>query len=270
MNTIKRINPILGFVFIIILSGCCQLSNTCGDDGVDVSTSPNYYYVWLTTSQDAYVDDRNPDAPFNTFSLNINHGLPNGEHRTYLQFFIPQFPEGTEVLEAYINVFEDSQQNNGTQSISVREASEGWNSSTITWNNQPTPPGMGIYVSSIKAFEGVNKWRGSDNIKLKAKQFIENPSSHYGFILDNVGPYNLTRSFTSMNSPRGRTETKLDQCPRFLLKLKSDVPLTPQSIGTTVTGSNEFDDLYGTGTEFLVYKIETGDNWPPSWEIDTQ
>ena len=153
--------------------------------------------------------------------------------------------------------------------MTVREVPSEWSSSTISWNNQPNPPGQGINVASIKSFEGINKWRGSENIKDKAQQMIDNPTSHMGFTLDNVGPYNLTRSFTSMNSPLGRTATSLEQCPRLLLKVKTDVPLTPASIGTNVNMPNEFFSLYGTDP-FLVFEMESGQDWPASWELDTQ
>lgn len=256
----------LTVICILFINSCKKNSNPQSTGGGDTIT-----YFWLAAIKDANVRSDMPE--FNgggLFSLVVAHGAPNGEQRSYIKFFMPQLPSGSKVLEAYINVYEDSRQQPGNGEINIGTAQAEWDPATITWTNQPNPVGPLSVGAHIGTFISENMWRTSGDIKLVVQDQLDNPSTNYGWILDNSSSYDFTRSFTSMNAPSGRTQTDLDKGPRLLMKVQSTVPLNSSNIGTTVTGSNELGTMYGFGVDILVYKISSGGDWPSSWEIAAQ
>jgi hypothetical protein len=261
-------------IFIYLLVFCLLQFNSCSNEGNpqnsgDGSTTT---YFWLAAIKDAYVRSDIPE--FNgsgAFSLNVAYGIPNGEHRTYIKFFMPQLPDGSEILEAYINVYEDSRTGQpGNSGIPIGTAQAEWDPASITWLDQPNPVGQLSVGTQIGSFISENMWRTSGDIKLIVQEHLDNPATNFGWILDNSSAFNFTRSFTSMNAPSGRTQFELDKGPRLLIKVKSTVPLNEGNIGTTVTGSNELGSMYGFGVDILVYNISSGGEWPESWEIAAQ
>jgi hypothetical protein len=229
-------------------------------------------YMWLSPTKDAYVSSSMPE--FNgsgAFSLVCSHGQPNGEQRVYIEFFMPQLPDSTEVMEAYINVWEDSRTGQpGNLAIPISTAVSEWDPTTITWINQPNPPGPTSVGVQIGPFISEGMWRTSEDVKLIVQEHLDNPSSNHGWILDHSSANNFTRSFTAMNAPQGRSKLELGQCPRLLIKIKTKEPISGSDIGTVVSGSNELGTLYGFGTDIKIYEREIGANWPESWNIGTQ
>lgn len=252
---------------LLYFNGCSTEENPQNTGGGSTTT-----YLWLTAIKDAYVRSDIPE--FNgsgAFSLNVAHGIPNGEHRTYIKFFMPQLPDGSQIVEAYINVYEDSRTGQpGSGGIPIGTAQDEWDPTSITWNNQPNPGGPLSVGTQIGSFISENMWRTSGDIKLIVQEHLDNPATNFGWLLDNTSLFDFIRSFTSMNAPSGRTQLDLENGPRLLIKVQSTVPLNESNIGTTVTGSNELGSMYGTGVDILVYKISSGGNWPESWEIGTQ
>ena len=252
---------------VLFISGCKNNGNPQSTGSGDTIT-----YFWLAAIKDATVRSDIPEYNGSGgFSLVVAHGDPNGEQRSYIKFFMPQLPAGSRVLEAYINVFEDSRTGQpGNGGINIGTAQDEWDPVTITWNNQPNPVGPLSVGANIGTFISENMWRTSGDIKLLVQDQLDNPFTNYGWILDNSSQYDFTRSFTSMNALSGRTQFDLDKGPRLLMKVQSDVLLNNSNIGTKISGSNELGTMYGFGVDILVYKISSGGNWPDSWEIATQ
>ncbi len=92
---------LISLLILFVLSACENLPSSSDSDT---------YLMWLAASKDAHVSSSVPEANYDgMFSLISSHGDPNKEQRFYIKFFMPQLPEGAEVLEAYINIYEDSQ-----------------------------------------------------------------------------------------------------------------------------------------------------------------
>jgi len=228
------------------------------------------YYFWLAATKDAHVTSYYPD--FNNdgaFSLVCSHGEPNRENRSYIEFFMPQLPDGVEVLEAFINVYEDSRQQPGSDAIGVGIAVAEWDPYTITWDNQPNPLGP-LGPTRIGTFISENMWRKTEDIKLIVQGHLDDPDTNHGWILNNGSNYNFTRSFSSMNAGSARTQTDLQNGPRLLMKVKSNIPLSPANIGTVVSGSTELGNMYGFNTDIMVHRFSSGGEWPADWEVATQ
>lgn len=261
------------FANLLLFSTLSYIGCDNQNNPVDENNSGSYTYTfWLAATKDAHVTSYYPD--FNNdgaFSLVCSHGEPNKENRTYIRFFMPQLPEDTEVLEAYINVFEDSESGQpGSGAIHIGTATADWDPYTITWNNQPNPNGPLSAGARVGTFISANMWRTTEDIKLIVQDQLDDPGSNFGWILNNNSVYNFTRSFTSMNALSGRTQTTLQNGPRLLMKVKTNIPLTNSNIGTVVTGSNELGNMYGFNTDIRVFNFESGDTWPEAWEMGTQ
>jgi hypothetical protein len=267
MKLKKSIFLVIYLVFFV-LSGC----DFFGKDD-PIITDDSYYVFWLAASKDAHVSSSQPDYNYDgMFSLISSHGDPNKEQRFYIKFFMPQLPAGTEVLEAYINIYEDSQTGQaGTVTIAVDEAVAEWDPYAITWNNQPNPIGLsGSAGGQIQAYVTNNMWRKTADIKGIAQKHLDDPDSNFGWLFNNSSSIPFTRSFKSMNALDARTQTELQLGPRLLMKVKSSTPLDANNIGTTITGSTELGNMYGFGTDIMVYLIQSGEEWPVEWEVATQ
>jgi hypothetical protein len=256
---------ILISLFMFIVLSACEEEPSPSDSGT--------YLFWLAATKDAHVSSSIPEANYDgMFSLVCSHGDPNKEQRFYIKFFMPQLPAGTEVLEAYINIYEDSQTGQaGTVTIPVGEAIADWDPYQITWNMQPNPIGaFSTAAKEIQSYVNYNMWRTSGDVKEIAQKHLDDPASNFGWLFNNQSPTAFTRSFKSMNALDARTQTELQLGPRLLLKVKSDTPLNSSNIGTAVSGSTELGNMYGFNTDIRVYRIASEDDWPAEWEVATQ
>jgi hypothetical protein len=255
---------LISLSLLFVLSGC---------ENLQAPSDSDIYFFWLAASKDAHVSSSVPDFNYDgLFSLVSSHGDPNKEQRFYIEFFMPQLPAGAEVLEAYINIYEDSQTGQaGTVTIAVGEAVAEWDPYEITWNNQPNPIGaFSTAAKEIQSYVDYNMWKSTGDVKEIAQKHLDDPDSNFGWLFNNQSSTAFTRSFKSMNALDARTKTELQFGPRLLMKVKSSTPLTTATIGTTITGSTELGNMYGFGTDIRVYNIESGEEWPVAWEVATQ
>jgi hypothetical protein len=270
-----KTTKILSLIFLVILSlnfiSCAGITpQPLPDPNPPVNNGKYTAYFWLTAIQDAHITSQIPDMKNSGgFSLVSAHGAPNGEQRIYLQFFMPQLPAGTVVKEAYFNVWEDSQTGQpGFSGINLATAQGPWDASTLTWNNQSNPVGPTSVGTGLGTYTTLNIWKGTGNISNIVQQKLDNPSTDYGWLLDNSAASAYTRSFRSMNAPQARTATTLGTAPRLLIKVESPSPINTSSIGTSITGPTELGTTFGFGTNILVYQVASGSNgWPASWDV---
>ncbi len=271
---------LLALLFALILVPACGPTGGTSDGMVDISGGPDspgggatqtqkfITYFWLGAVQDALVMSRYPDWNRGTnWALQAAHGFPNGEQRSYVQFFVPQLPPGSKVLDAHINLFEDYDSGqNGPAAIQVGEAVAPWSADTITWSNQPNPLGP-LGTESIGPFIRARMWRTTGNIKNTIQRHIDNPMSNNGFVLNNTSQHAFMRTFTALDQPGGRTATTLGTAPRLLMKVESTVPLSPANIGTTLPPNTELGRVLGFANQILIYQMATGNGYPAAWEV---
>lgn len=289
----KNWNIKFGIIMSIVglmMSGCCQICCQVCDcnDGpltptMEGSAQGEYAFLWLAADKDAWVGcttkncadgDHNHGTLFSLDVANINDpAIPPGQKRIYVEFYMPKLPEGTEIVEAHINLYEDSRQMPDHATRPVIEVTKEWDPRTINHNNQPMTLGSLTEDAKLGVFRDVNQWRGTlpgNNLLKIVRKHHDSPGQNHGFLVNN-DPVNVRflRSFRSDNA-RSRTETEMDFSPRLLLKVKfregegylddTNVILPPLPDDTDL-------DEFLAGPDVLMLRIEGGNTWPASWNV---
>ena len=270
---------LVALLFALLLVPACGGGSGSPGGMVDISGGPDapvgdtqattyVTYFWLGAVQDALVMSQYPDWNRGTnWTLQAAHGRPNGEQRSYVQFFVPQLPAGSKVLEARINVYEDYDSGqNGPAAIQVGEAVAPWSAASVTWNNQPNPLGP-LGAQSIGPFIRAGMWRTSGDIRAIIQRHVDDPMSNNGFVLNNTASFAFLRTFTGLDQPNARTASTLGTAPRLLIKVESTVPLSTANIGTTLPPNTELGRIFGFSTPILIYQISTGNGYPAAWDV---
>ena len=286
MDTKRIIKTGFAAVFCFALFGCASLcQNFCPPSGssltptMEGSAQGEFAYLWLAAHKDAWVGCTAPncadgDRNHGTlFSLDVAAPtIPPGIKRIYVEFYIPELPPGTRVVEAYINLYEDSRQVPDTATRPVIRVRQEWDPRTINHNNQPMALGPLSQDARLGAYRDVNQWRGTlpvGNLAAIVQEFLAYPSRNHGFLVNNVSNMTFLRSFRSDNAP-SRTETDMDFSPRLLLKVRlpgdegfldaTNVALPPLPPDTDL-------DEFLTGPNVLMVRIAGGANWPAAWDV---
>lgn len=258
-------------IILLVTFGVMTNIGSGGGGGGDDPTGPGgkYTYVlWLNAVKDAHVYQKMPEYNIDgAFSLVSSFGEPNGPTRIYIDFFMPNFPPGTKVLQAYINVWEDSRQVPGNGTLPVGLAMDEWSPYDITWLEQPNPMGPLSIATSIGAFIDYNMWRTTGDVAMHVQDQIDNPANNFGWILNHDSVFAYTRSFASLNALRDPTD--LGFAPRLLIAVETTEPLTIESLGENLPEDNELGTTFGFGIDIQLYLIQSGSSFPESWEIGT-
>lgn len=275
----------LAGAFVLALSGCQTFSPTPTPSSLtptmEGSSQGEIAFLWLAADKDAWVGCRAQncaDGDLNhgtLFSLDVSDpAIPPGTTRIYVEFYLPQLPDKTEVLEAYINLYEDSRQIPGNTGRPVIEVLQEWDPRAINHNNQPMAIGNLSEDARLGRFRDVNEWRGtfpfSSNLASIVQDHLADPSSNHGFLVNNPSNTIYLRSFRSDNAP-SRTEADMDFSPRLLLKIRlPDGPesfLGPASVVLPPLPPDTDLDEFLTGPDVLMVRIAGGATWPASWDV---
>ncbi len=290
MKTAKIFMLILAGVFLLTLSGCtlfCPAPTSGGPlpppltPTMEGSAQGEYAFLWLAADKDAYVGCTAPncadgDQNHGTlFHLNVSDPtIPPGTTRIYVEFYLPELPPGTQVEEAYINLYEDSRQVPGTTTRPVIKVRAEWDPRNINHNNQPMAIGPLSEDARLGQFRAVNEWRGTlvsvGRLASIVQEHLAYPSRNHGFLVNNPSNITFLRSFRSDNAP-SRTETDMDFSPRLLLKVRlpggEEGFLNAFNVGLPPLPPDTDLDEYLTGPNVLMVRIAGGTTWPPSWNV---
>lgn len=270
-------------ILILLATGCRNCSWFCPDpptpgDKIKPTmrgeAEAGISYVWLTAKMDAFVScsDNIPcsdgDQSFvNRFDLQISQSNSAvNEVHTFIQFYIPEFPEGIYVEEAYINIYENSRHYPGNQGPDIIEVSSPWDED-ITWNNQPGGQG-GLY--QLGTFRDINKWVPQyPQMATDVNRILQNPANHHGYMIDNsvfvASP--APKFLRSFSSNRNRTNDDMAPAPRLLLKVISEVPLNENTIKLPDLPDDATDlDDFMSGDVVMV-EVANGVDWPAHWNV---
>jgi len=184
--------------------------------------------------------------------------------RTYIHFLIPNVPQGTQVLEAYLELYHPGEREDGYSddvSIPFQEATEEWTPMELTWNNQPPFSPSGRHYIDLKS----QSWAGSDNISDMVQGYFDDPSSHKGIVVywSNVA-IPLEKGFYS-NNYIGRTASDMGLSPRLLAKIK--LPPGKSISNVTLPPLPSATDLGFPGQQVLMMRYATGTDWPDDWDV---
>jgi hypothetical protein len=263
--------PILMFLLVLfsLTSYGCNGRNPITNNPPSSGSQTFVSYFWCTAVKDAYVssvlDYNHGGYDWN----NVGTGQTNGWQRTYIEFYLPQLPAGAVITDAHINVYENSQQWPGQSSIDVALANGDWDPTTITWSNQPNPPGAMGAGPAIGAYSGIPKWRGTDNIAGYVQDHMDDPSSNNGFVLVMNDYYgNWLRSFASLNHAT-RTADNMGQAPRLMLRIETNAPLTNANVlPSGLPIDNELTNRL-TGLITVSEQRFGISDWPSDWDVAT-
>lgn len=254
-----------------LLQACCM--------PLVVGSSPPQQpaYLWIAADMDAYVASAPSEnlnmggLDFLNIARSVVPGLTN--ERAYIHFTLPQLPAGTIIEQAYINLYENSRIDPGMATISIGWAQGPWSPATITWANQPSPPGPQGFGTAIGPFRNVDEWRGHpDSLHAQVIELVDGTRTNDGFIFDTLGPLASRRSFAADIE---RTPNTLGTAPRLLLKVRHETmgfnantvtfrgPLPQQQDLCTPNGP------FPLGAITMV-QIAPGPGWPPAWGLAVQ
>jgi hypothetical protein len=248
----------------LAMAGLIALS-CFGDDPVSTNGGggSGIYFLWIGADMDATVDSSMPDVNWGRDGYN-RVALGGQTKRSYIHFLIPDVPEGTDVMEAYVELYHGGKNEDGkTDDIDIpfTEASDTWSATEITWNNQPAFTPGGTHHIDLRS----QSWSASDDLEGLVQGYFDDPDSHRGIVVywSNLSLL-IEKGFTSNNDYR-RTVSDMGLSPRLLVKISlpdgktmDDVALPPLSTGT---------DLDFPGQEILMLRYSSGADWPPSWDV---
>src|SRR5690606_18288515 len=173
---------LLALVALVVLLPGCTILTTSEEEG-PTGTS-NIVYMWIGANADAFTwcSFQTAGCPYGDANFGRNGTLAVAYtqldlKRTYVNFDLPGLPDGTEVTEAYLELYHGGKNEDGrTDDIDIPVAlvPSAWDPMTITHNNQPfqhTPAGFTTLNLKSQA------WSGTVNISSQVSGLFANPTT---------------------------------------------------------------------------------------------
>lgn len=274
MTTSNTLRRTLGAATILVLglglaSGCSLVPTE-----EELTGNSNIVYLWIGANADAFTwcGFQTAGCPYGDANFGKNGTLPVAFtqldlKRTYVHFDLPGLPDGTEVEEAYLELYHAGKNEDGrTDDINIPVATvpSAWDPMTITHNNQPfqqTPSGFTSIDLRSQA------WSATPNIDVHVTDMFANPSTNFGFAVywPTMNPP-TEKGFYGINDIR-RKRNDLGLSPRLLVKVVlpdgqtvADITLNPLLSSTDIAPA-------GSGPILMVRTASGGDSWPDSWDV---
>lgn len=252
-----------------ILTGCDALL-----DNTKLSTSDQYVCVWLSSDRDAFVSygrtGEEVNRNFADNDLSVARGVL-GYKYSYVNFSRPEFPEGTEIVLAKLELYHGGKNEDGTTDDITLDVgvvrNEPWGRSTITWNNRPDRGGQPF--AEVPLYLRSQAWSGTGDISGYVKEMFNNPSSNYGFeiSLPNTGAAHVEKGFYS-NNDFHRKQNDLGLSPRLVMKIKLPPGKTMNDIRLPfLPADHDFKRLPQPVT--TVNLVQSGE-FPQDWNVSPQ
>lgn len=254
---------------ILLLSGLAQTGCDEITGIVDGRGGADSYVFWITATQDSYISCGRT-ASCEEGDLNFGrHGFlvvaegPLGHKRSYLDFRLPDFPEGTVIDEAHIELYHPSQREDGsTDDISMFIApliGTGWSENSLTWNDRPDPGSSvptGAINLALKSFD----WSSTTDMSSTIQQAVDATSDLRGFMI-NIGPQfgsHVEKGFYSTNYTN-RSRDDFDRAPRLMLKvtLPAGSPYPSTILPPGLADNNAT----------ISYQFRSGTAYPEDWDV---
>jgi hypothetical protein len=261
MNKLAFLAPLL-----LILVSCNQVIGP-GDPPVATDTVT----MWLAADKDAMVSCGRTGS-CEEGDLNFGkHGTIVAAHwelarkQVYLHFTIPNLPPGTEIIDAYIEVFHPGKNEDGKRDdidMPLMRAQAPWSPMTLTWRNQPNvdPLAQESYIRLRS-----QAWSGSPDVASLVRPWFERPADNYGMMLywrNSLG-LGVEKGFYSNNDIR-RTQTDMGLSPRLLVRIKLPAGTSTRDITMPFLPSDTDLDQPRPITMVLMRQ---GGTWPVDWNV---
>lgn len=252
----------------VVLTGlaCGQLPLTSDP------TASGTVYLWVSADKDALVSCG--PASSNCSEQNLNYGTYGflavanngvGLKKSYVHFTPPTFPAGTEILEAYVELFHGGQNEDGQTDdvlIPVAHALAAWDPNTLTWANQPNTQLVGEFTTVNLTSQD---WSGTPDVAPLVQDWHDQPATNYGLVLYwNQQSLGIEKGFSS-NNHTSRTQTELGQAPRLLIKIQLPDGTTTDDM--TLGFLPPDHDLGNLPQPLTTVRFQSGDDWPAEWGV---
>lgn len=252
---------------VSLLIGCNNISPNSSNQQASGTV-----FLWIGADKDAFVSCGRPAGGCPESHLNFGQNdklvVANSQvaiKRSYVHFLIPNLPAGTEIQEAYLELYYPAKNEDGQTDdidIPVVRAVAPWSPLEITYDTEPNSfPSNSEFTLDLES----QSWSGSPDIADIVRQIFSAPSEFHGFVLfwqdQSLG---IEKGFYS-NNYIGRTADDLGQSPRLLVKVQLPSGKTTDDI--TLPAIPADNDLEFEGQEVLMLRFSGGDDWPESWEV---
>jgi len=256
---------------------CCEEAPTKGDINNNSTGNNRWVFLWIAAVKDASIDSTEPSRNSGCDpELRVGF-LGELNRRTYVDFRLPQLPKGSEINEAYLNLYHPANRADGTTdnvNVPVGRTSFPWGDpSKLTWANSNTP-------SSLQAEFRIDlksqAWSGSQNIKDLVKDLMDRPGQSEGFIIHFESPELRGQKSFYSNNHSSRTPTSLGLAPRLLLRVHLPARATAADITLPpLSALNDLGDVVRRSENpppdsVLMVEVEDARKsgpWPPAWDV---
>jgi hypothetical protein len=258
------------FVSLLTLGvGACDIGTVVNSGAV--SATGNTICIWVAADKDAYVatgrvgEEANSNFGHNG-SLAVASG-PLGRKQSYVHFTPPTLPEGSQVIEARLELYNGARNGDGTSddiNIAVGRVSDAWNPSTITWNNQPFNSGFPLAEATLRLRS--DAWCGTGDIAGIVREMLADPQKNEGFFLwyQDPGGRQVDKGFYSDNDFR-RKRNALGLSPRLLMRVQ--LPAGASMLDLRLGFLIPDHDLERLGSEITMDSVVTASTWPAHWNV---
>jgi hypothetical protein len=224
-------------------------------------------YYWIIADADTYVECVKAggacvpvEANYSGRSLVTAHGA-HGVKRSYIDFPLPDFPQGTVVEEAYVELFHSGTNEDGKRDdifIDVSRVREPWVADNVHYSNQPVQTGItGEFQIRLES----NAWSGSSDIGFLMNQEIKNASNFHGFVAFIGRPEPAYEKGYYSNNDQSVIRDGMGKAPRLLLKVELPEGVNVNEIGFSERHSDT------NGGRIFGSRVRQTEDWPSEWEV---
>lgn len=253
--------------FAALAFGSCEVIEPILNPDNPVSASGTVYY-WISSDADTYVECIGVVGPCQSFDVDRSgsDGLvvartSSGVKRTYVNFPRPVFPPGTQIEEAYFELYHSGKNEDGKTDniqLNVTRVRSPWNAGTLRYDNQPVRVESGSEFGMRLESQA---WSGTQNISFAMQQDLMSSNAFEGFVvfLSQFEP-GYEKGFHAGNHASRRLGD-LGFAPRLLLKVQLPDGMTSDDV--------DFPSLHtdGTAGSFFGIEFRNGNDWPADWDI---
>ncbi|WP_243292303.1 DNRLRE domain-containing protein [Bacillus sp. FJAT-47783] len=147
--------------------------------------------------RDMFIASSYPDSLYSseTFMNTGYHGY-FGSTRALIKFVLPSLPSDSKISSATFNAYQ-AKQDTSTVSIDLFRITSDWQTSTTTWNSQPSIGGSPESTTTDNAVDAYWQW----DITQLAKNWYNGDQANYGMMLKQQNETSSAyRSFNTVNS----------------------------------------------------------------------
>lgn len=189
---------------------------------------------------------------------------------SYVHFTPPTMPEGTEILEAKLELYHGGRNEDGygTDDIVLNVGvirNEPWSPLTLTWSNRPDRGGAP--PSEFPLYLRSQAWSGTSDIAGAVRTMLSEPGTNYGFVISRSDIFmdrQVEKGFYSNNDYR-RRQNDLGLSPRLLVKIKLPPGKTTADMSLGFLPAD--NDLGRIPQPITMVRFVGSNQWPADWDV---